>query len=55
MTKISGKELIKFHDTLKQYCVQYTTEVDTNEIATILNESISLKHSLNNCFEKKNK
>jgi len=38
MTKISGKELIKFHDTLKQYFVQYNTEIDTNDIASILNE-----------------
>ena len=38
MTKISGKELIKFHDTLKQYFVQYNTEIDTNDIAAIINE-----------------
>lgn len=38
MTKVSGKELIKLQENLKEYFLQYNTEVDTNHIAEILNE-----------------
>jgi len=38
MAKISGKELVRFHDALRQYFEQYNTEVDTSQIAEILNE-----------------
>lgn len=38
MTKVSGENLVKLHENLKEYFIQYNTEIDTNHIAEILNE-----------------
>lgn len=38
MTKVSGNGLTKLQENLKEYFLQYNTEIDTNHIAEILNE-----------------
>lgn len=38
MTKVSGEKLVKLQESLKEYFIQYNTEIDTNHIAEILNE-----------------